>query len=267
MMIKLRNHPKCYLLLISYLLFVSPKTFAEMFVHQLNYVSSEQIIPVMKPHLNPKTKLSGKGYQLFIQASADEYKKIQEIIKALDQKPGEYLVEVRILKRRLDKWEMKQTNIQATNTNLKIKSKQITNTKNQHGEKKFRLRISEGYQGFVNTGESFPTHQLINQYQHFIPKSGYKKVTSGFYIVVNQMPNNQVKLSVSAQSQQRKTKHSKTVVQSSTNNQIIGTKNEWILISATSNIQQNNNNRYSTNGQRQNKQWYYVRVTDIIKPQ
>lgn len=264
---KLINRPQYYLLFISYLFLTSPSAFAEMFVHQLNYVSSEQIIPVMKPHLSPETKLSGKGYKLFIQTSVDEYKKIQDILKTLDKKPGEYLVEVRILKRRLDKWEMKQTNIQATNTNLRIKSKQITNTNNQHGEKKFRLRISEGYQGFVNTGESFPTHQLINQYQHFIPKSGYKKVTSGFYIVVNQMPDNQVKLSVSAQSQQRKTKHSKTVVQSSTNNQIVGAKNEWILISSTSSKQQNSNNHYSTNGQRQNKQWYYVRVSDIINAQ
>jgi len=242
----------------------SSNLFAEMFIHQLKYQQGSQIIPVIKPHLSESTVISAKDYKLFIQSTPQEYEKIKSMLIMLDKKPGQYMVEVKILSRKLDNWELKQTQITASNEQVSGKITRYQSGSNRDNEKLFSLRLIEGYQGFVNTGESFMTNQLVNHYGSFLPQSGYKKVTSGFYVSLNETNNNLVRIAVSAQAQNRQSNNSQNINQSATTSYVTGNKGDWILLATINDTQTNKqSSQYSTESSRSNKRWYYIRVNDI----
>ncbi len=228
----------------------------------MNYLSAEQVIPVITPHLKKETGLSAKGFQLIIQSTPEEYKKIQQLLTLLDKKPAQYLAEVRIINRKLDDKELKQTQLTINQHSTDIKIKRYRTQDNKGGDRRFTLRITENNQGFVNTGESFPTHRLVQHYNSFIPKTIHKEVTSGFYIKISQLPEDKVRIAINAQSQSRKLDQS--IKQSSTDSLIVGKKDSWILLASTGNNDSSNGkNKYSTRNNHSNKQWYYLRVNEL----
>jgi hypothetical protein len=231
---------------------------AELFSYQLNFVQAKQVIPVMQPHLKPDSKLTGKQYQLFADVTEEDNQKIIAMLDQLDKKLAQYLVEVKIINRKLDDWERKATKIY--NPSQPKKQKYSTGSLSKNN-KHFQLRLVEGHQGFINTGESFPTHQIMAQHDKFLPKTSYQKVSSGFYVVVRESQNRQVMLNISANTQQRNGTSDTDF--SAASSQVIGNKNEWILLAATGKSEDNSQSRnYSTKSMAQGKKWYYVKVTE-----
>jgi len=248
---------QCFFFFI--LVSISLSAHAELFTYKLKFVQASQVIPVMQPHLASNSVLTGKQYQLFADVSEEDNQKIVSMLAQLDKQLTQYLVEVKIINRKLDKWERKATKVYK-NSQPKTKrySTDSLNKSNQH----FQLRLLEGHQGFVNTGESFPTHQIVIQHNKFLPKTSHKRVSSGFYVVVRESKNNQVVVNVSTNVQQRKGT-SKDVNFSSATSQIMGTKGEWILLASTGEMNKTRTpNSYSTSSMNTDKKWYYVRVND-----
>jgi hypothetical protein len=238
---------------------------AELFTYQLKFVQAKQVIPVMQPHLSVDSNLTGKKNLLFADVSEADNQKIISMLAQLDKQLTQYLVQVKITNHQLDEWEKKATKVyRSKQPNIKKYSTDSLSKNNQH----FKLRLTEGNQGFINTGESFPSHQIITQHDKFLPKTSHRKVSSGFYVVVRESQNNQVTLNVSASAQQRK--GSSDTNFSAANSQIIGNKNEWLLLASTGSetnhqaaVQAHKkSSNYSTQSMSQSGKWYYVKVTE-----
>lgn len=240
---------------------------AEIYFHQMKYLTAAQIIPIIKPHLKSETGITAKGFQLIIQSSPEEYKKIKQIVSTLDKKPGEYLAEVRIINRQLTEQELQHTQVSisyqpASKNSVHIQSKHYQSGKNNKNDRRFTLRITENNQGFVNTGESFPTHQLVRRYDSFVSKPIQQKVSSGFYIRINQLPNNDIRVAIKTYSQSRD--RTKSIQQSSADIVANGAKNTWILLASTGETKTSHHSKdYSSERRQSDKQWYYLRVTDV----
>ncbi len=241
---------------------------AKMTIIKMNYVPAQNVISIIKPHLKPETKITAKDNNLFIEADESDLKKIHSMLTMLDKKPEQYLVEVKITQRKMEESERQQTSIsvnadhqQPVSANVKVyRSDSLSNS-----DKHFSVRATEGYQAFINTGEAFPTHQMVKHYDSFIPKTQYKKVSSGFYVVIRETGEQRVRIQFSGQNQQRKRNSDQTIEESSTNNIVTGKLGEWILLAASEqNTKSNHNKSYSTQNSRSNNQWYYIKVNQSL---
>ncbi|TQV84443.1 hypothetical protein [Aliikangiella coralliicola] len=248
---------------------------AESYIHQMQYLKAEQVIPVIKPHLSQQTRLTAKGYQLFIQSTPKDYEKIKQMMLMLDKKPGNFLVQVRVLDRRLDNWEMAGAQLKSSGKKLSAGVSRYQTSGRNKIDKTFSVRTTEGYQSFINTGEAFPTHQLVKHYGSFIPKTKDKKVNSGFYATIHKMPGNKIKVSISTQQQNRKGQHSQTIQTSKANSVFDATPGHWVLIASTGTTatsgnnaihqrKQPGNNHYSVSASRSDKRWFYLKVTEQL---
>lgn len=268
-LINLRLSDSSHLLALSILLVTivfSQNVVAKMFVHQLKHQTAEHVLPVITPHLDSQTKITTKDNTLFIQASEKEYEKIQAMLKMIDKPRGEYMVDVWILNRKLDHYETQSTKVQANNRVFRGKVTRYQTDQSSNNEKRFSLRVSEGYPGFVNAGESFFSNELVNHYGKFIPQTRNHKISSGFYVAINEAGENQVAVKVSAKAQSRSKSNNTNHQGTAVSNTVNGEKGSWILlasINADKSSQQNT--AYRTQRQRANKRWYYLRVSDIIK--
>lgn len=243
-----------------------PDVAAKMYTHQLQHQSAEQVLPSIRPHLSSNTKISAKGNTLFIDTTEKEYEKIQQMLNMIDKPRGEYMVDVWILNRKLDQYETQSAELRAKNRVFKGQSKRYQTQSSDKDEKRFSLRLSEGFSGFVNAGETFFTNKLVNHYQEFIPQTSKHKVNSGFFVIVNEAGQNRVKVRLSAQAQTRNNPNNAQRRESKVSNMVTGVKGNWILIAsinADNKTQQSKS--YTTQSRRETKRWYYLRVSDIIK--
>ncbi|MGX5174167.1 hypothetical protein ACUR5C_09115 [Aliikangiella sp. IMCC44653] len=232
---------------------------AKLYVHQLKNVASQQIIPVIQPHISAQAKISGKDYTLFIEASEVEITKIKSMLESLDRAPLNYLIEVKISQRKLTDWERKHAKVKITAQGSSLNSKSYSTQQQSQNNRHFKVRATEGYSAFINTGESFPQTHIVKEYDAFIPQTSHRKVSSGFYVTVQQTGPKTVRLAVSAQNQTRSQANS-GVQSSATQNTIIGPVNEWILIASSGHDAKAQS--YSVSSKRQS-QWYYILVQPL----
>jgi hypothetical protein len=254
------NKIKLWLSLCVLFSFIGLSVFAadqnELSIYKLNHQKAKSIISMIKPHASKDTIITGKNYQLFIDAPPAEQKRLKTIIEALDQALEQYQVEVKIL----DK-PMPNHDTNSTTRASKIKTYRVlASNANQNS---FSVRVLENSPAFVSTGEEFPNNQIQSQYGHLLPSTGRTKIRSGFYIIVIKQPNERVQLIVSAQQQQASI-YQKNINNSVASSKISGDKEQWILIASTAREAEINSNKRYTTGSKTNKQrWYYVRVSSL----
>lgn len=251
------------LLFLTLILVLLPRiSVSQVYSYEAKHQSPQQLVAAMKPHLEPATKITVNQKQLLITASESDYKKIQQMLSMLDKALQNYLVEIKILNRRLDDWELNgNTPNSSTHSTKKITRYQTGSS--QNNEKHFRLELMEGYRGFIETGETFQQSEIVQHYGKFVPKTTNKKLTNGFYLSINESSNNQVSVNVSASSENRTQKYASNSQSSAMNSQLLTNKNQWLLIATINADNQNSNSRqYSTNNPRSKKRFYYLRIND-----
>ncbi len=67
----------------------------ELEIIQLKHRSAEQVIPQLKPFVEPGGTVSGMNYQVFLRASRANREQIKQLLAALDQAPRRLLITVR----------------------------------------------------------------------------------------------------------------------------------------------------------------------------
>ena len=238
---------------------------ADLFIHQLKHQPASSAIPVIQPHLSSDTRITAKGFQLFVSGSKEDNDKIISILKIIDTQTREYLIEVRILDHRMQNPQPNSTRLNKHNqsTNIEIRHYQIKSS--DQSNHLFTLRVIENHQAFVSTGESFPSNQIQSQYGHLLPTTGRTNVTSGFYLIVHGQGNEDVSLSLSAQQQQRQSGYGQSITSSSTSTKVSGKKGNWILVASNTNNSQSKSSRsYRTSSKKNKERWYYIRVSDSV---
>jgi hypothetical protein len=165
---------------------------------QLNNRPAEEIIPIVKPMLGPGEVITGSGYKLFLRASAQSLQQVRDIIDALDTAAKVLLVSVFQGSERDLKTRSVSGNLQIDNGNTSV---DIGSSKNksagsinynsgnvsgeinassthqrQNSNPVHQLRVSEGTEGFIQTGKQIP-------YLTGYSSTEYKDVTTGFYVL------------------------------------------------------------------------------------
>ncbi|TQV77128.1 hypothetical protein FLL45_04035 [Aliikangiella marina] len=234
---------------------------AAIFQYEAKHQAPAQLVAAMKPHLSPNTQVSISQNTLLVSANETELEKIKQMLSVLDKALKNYLVELKILNRRLDDWELNNVSPPGSHSGKKVTRYQTGSSQNR--DKSFRLQMQEGYEGFIETGETFQHNELVSHYGKFIPKTTNKKLTSGFYLAVRATNNDTVNVMLTARSQNRQRRYTQETRSSALNSQLTIKKNQWALMATINATPQSSNRKnYTTNNNRTNKRFYYLKISE-----
>jgi hypothetical protein len=184
--------------LLALLLLTSAVQAASITTIQLNNRPAEEIIPIVKPMLDPSEVITGSGYKLFLRASPQTLQQVMGIVDALDI--AAKVLEVSVFQGSEQDLKIRSVsgNLQIDNGNTSVgigndKKKSAgsisynsgnvsgdINASSTHQRQSsnpvHKLRVSEGTEGFIQTGEQIP---YLTGYR----STEYQDVTTGFYVL------------------------------------------------------------------------------------
>ncbi|MBD3620062.1 MAG: hypothetical protein HUJ28_11370 [Chromatiales bacterium] len=157
---------------------------------------AEEVIPLVRPLLQPQDALTGTGYQLIIRAAPERIREVRELVRQLDQAQKNMLVTVSAGRAE----DLRDREIGASG---RIENERgsvtlgDTDEEGLHGTLRERstrgqttrassLRVLEGQSAFIRTGGDVPyvTTAAIITGNRVITSSGveYRRVETGFYV-------------------------------------------------------------------------------------
>lgn len=242
--------------LLGLVLLASPVQADNITTIQLLNRPAAEIIPIVKPMLKADDVISGQGFKLFLRSSPETLEQVKEMIEMLDS--AAKVLQISVFQgsdRDLRTLGISGT-IQIENDDASIGIGVKTNknsdginysTQNSSGAIKttstrarlkdkpiHRLRVTEGAEGYIETGEQIPYFSGGNWIVPGAAAGGiaYRDVTTGFY-VLPRIHGDNVTLRVSpfknSQSKTRdgniETRHIDTTIS--------GRVGEWMLIGST----------------------------------
>ena len=179
------------------LLLTSAVQAASMTTIQLQSRPAEEIIPIVKPMLATGEVITGSGYKLFLRASPETQAMVMEIIDALD-------IAAKMLQISVFQGSEQELDTVSVSANLQIESGNSSigvgssetgagnisyNSGNVSGDVNststqthrtnspvHQLRLSEGTEGFIQTGQQVAYYSGNNGTE-------FKDVTTGFYVL------------------------------------------------------------------------------------
>jgi type II secretory pathway component GspD/PulD (secretin) len=224
---------------------------------QLRNRPAEDIIPLVKPMLGPGDAITGQGFQLFLRAPADTQAQVKQMISTLDVAAKMLLISV---------FQGNQRDLRALSVEGSFQARDgdgsvsigtgkergrggdvSFSTRNASGGANVistrgrlqdnpihQLRVSEGSEGYIETGESIP---YFSGAQWLAPGAivggvDYKDVTTGFY-VLPRVHGEQVTLQVSPFKQSLSNKRGGDINTQSAHTTITGRIGEWLPIGGT----------------------------------
>ncbi len=215
-----------------------------MEIIQLNSRSADEIIPLIKPLLDPGSSLSGMNNQLIIRATPEQISEVRKILAQLDRPARKLIIYVR----HGSSYDIDREGVSIDiNKKLGRHTRIVTGSRTPPGTARIRARSAstsshldatqhvqtlEGKPAFIATGKSVPIDEQttiisggVVQQQNTIR---YRDVTTGFY-VVPRVNGNQVTLSISPQMQRQGRIHG-TYDITSAHTTVTGNIGEWISI-------------------------------------
>lgn len=228
---------------------------------QLKHRPADEIIPVIKPLLGPDDSLTGQGYQLFIRTSDSNFEQIRQMVNKLDRAAKLLLISVF----QGDDRELRalgvsgNLQVQDSNSNISVGSANQSARRGADVQYSTRnasagahtlstrgrltdnpihqLRISEGSEGYIETGKSIP--YISGSYwrgrRHGIVEGGvdYKDISTGFY-VLPRVHDEQITLDVSPYKQSQSRQRSGAIETQSASTRITGQLGQWLAIGGVS---------------------------------
>jgi type II secretory pathway component GspD/PulD (secretin) len=143
------------------LLCVAPGAFAQstLEVISLRHRTADQVIPVLRPLLEPGGVLSGQFSQLFVRTSADNLAQIRAALDAIDQPARRLIISVRFDTARDSARSGVQTDARISNRGSGAEIR-IQDSSSSAGERvDQRIQVLEGGRALISSGESRPMRQ------------------------------------------------------------------------------------------------------------
>jgi len=168
--------PRIYPLLALALLVVSAVQAASITIIQLHNRPAAEVIPIVEPLLEPGDGISGQGFKLFLRASPQTVEQVREVIGSLDTAAKTLMISVfQGSKRELSKSAVSGS-IRIENGKLGADIAAGDKRLGQQGGPLHRLRITEGSEGYIETGSRLPLFSGSGA-------GGYANATTGFYVL------------------------------------------------------------------------------------
>lgn len=250
---------------------------------QLQNRTVEDIIPIIKPMLGADDSVTGQGFQLFIRTTPDTLRQIKKMIGKLDVAAKQLEISVFQGSNRDLRALSMQGNVQYqdSNTNISIggtgntsrgadihlstrggsATSHTLSTRGRLTDNPIHtLRVTEGTQGRIETGESIPYFSAgggwFNGRRDIIGGGiEYKDVTTGFY-VLPRVNGDQVILNVSPFKNSLSQTRGGDINTQSASTQITGKLGQWLPIGGTTEQVQRSSTRigsYETTQSRNNE--------------
>lgn len=252
---------------------------------QLENRPSEEVIPIIQPMLGPNDSVTGQGFQLFIRTSDDNLEQIKQMISKLDTAAKLLLISVfqgddsdlRALGVSGNfKFEDSRTDVSigksdpsrgggdvSFSTGNASAGAQTLSTRGRLSDNPIhQLRITEGTQGYIETGESIPYFSGGYWLGGHGKRDGivdggveYKDIHTGFY-VLPRVHGQQVTLDVSPYKEKKSRERSGEFKTSSASTKITGPLGQWLPIGGSTEQTRSTSTgtaRYSSTRGRDNK--------------
>ena len=242
------------LLLILTLAFEQAVRADDITTLELHNRPAEELIPVIKPMLGPNDSLSGEGFLLFLRASDDTRRQVEQIVRRLDVAARQLLISV---------FQGSDRDLRAlgVDSHLQLQGNDgsVTIGNREHRERGsdvsistrnasaganiastrgrlqdspvHQLRVTEGSEGYIETGQSIPYFSGARWVAPGAVAGGieYKDVTTGFY-VLPRVHGNQVTLQVSPFKQSLSHRRGGDIDTQGAHTTVTGPLGEWLPI-------------------------------------
>ena len=247
---------------------------------QLAHRPADEIMPVIKPMLGPDDSLTGQGYQLFIRTSDSNFEQIKQMVSSLDRAAKMLLIsvfqgndrELRALGVSGDfqyqdsnanvslgstgKAEKRGAEVQYSTPNASAGAHTFSTRGRLSDNPIHQLRISEGSEGYIETGESIPyfSGSYWRGGRHGIVEGGvdYKDINTGFY-VLPRVHGEQATLDVSPYKQSQSRKRGGDIETQSASTRITGKLGQWLAIGGVAGQTRSSSNRIGSYGSTQSR--------------
>lgn len=228
---------------------------------QLKGRTAEELIPLLKPVVQPGGSLSGSGFRLIVRATEVQHAEIRRLLAELDQPPRRLLITVHMGE--LSQTEQNERRLhvdkQAGDVSVGIGLPPVSGQGayvgqrdsagsmdyQQHSTRSLddavnrqQLRATEGYPSYIATGLDYPYPSHIQSWygpegnQGAIVGYDYKPVRSGFYALVR-IRDDQALVEISPQKQRLSSKHQGAVDTQRIATTVSGPVGGWIRIGET----------------------------------
>jgi type II secretory pathway component GspD/PulD (secretin) len=245
--------------LLSLLLYLTaPAAQAETIATiQLQNRPAEEVIPIVKPMLGPNDSITGQGFKLFLRASPETQKQVRQMIQSLDVAAKMLLISVfqgndRDLRALgvsgdfkaqssdgsvsigSDKSRGRGADISYSTRNASGSVSTISTRGRLQDNPIHQLRVTEGTEGYIETGKQIPYFSGANWIAPGAVVGGvdYKDVTTGFY-VLPRVHGEQVTMQVSPFKQSESRTRGGDINTQSANTTITGRLGDWLPIGGT----------------------------------
>jgi type II secretory pathway component GspD/PulD (secretin) len=240
-----------------------------MEIIELRSRSANEVIPIIRPLLEPDGKVTGMNNQLIIRAKPEQITEIRKVLARIDRPPRKLIIYVR----HGATYDLDRDGVRADiNAKLGKHSNITIGRSTRPGSAQVRIRSSstnsqlnatqhvqalEGRPAFIATGKSVPINETtttiggsVVQQQHTVR---YRDVTTGFY-VIPYLNGNQVTLNISPHMERQGSIHG-TYDVTEADTSVRGVIGEWLTIGGIASSENTNRSdilrRSQTSGRNQ----------------
>jgi hypothetical protein len=147
--------------LLSLLLFVAPAVLAQgaLEVISLRHRTADQVIPVLRPLLEPGGALSGQSNQLFVRTSPANLAQIRAVLDSIDQPARRLTISVRFDSAQQAARSGFETDARISNRGSSLDTR-IQDSRSAREERvDQRIQVLEGGRALISSGETRPMRQ------------------------------------------------------------------------------------------------------------
>lgn len=203
--------------------------------------SAEELMPLIRPLLDPSEALSGTGYQLIVRATPERHEEIQALVAQLDQAAKQLRISVRRAAHEEIERERAQANVVVIGSgggNVEARGGAIVHsTRDKSGERNhFQVTTLEGTPAFINAGEAFPvptqSGYIVNGQPVVTQGIEYQQLNSGFYALAR-THDDEVTVDISPQREVLDPRGSGHIQTTSLVTSVRGRLGEWLELGGT----------------------------------
>ena len=254
----LRKHMKNLIYsLFSLVLITLPVQADSLTVIQLHNRPAVEIMPVVKPMLGAGEVLTGQGFKLFLRASDETLEQVEAMIEVLDA--AAKMLQISVFQGSRQDLEASRIDanlqIESGNSSADIGSNNddsagsidynggkisggvdaSSTRQSRQSRPVHRLRVSEGREGFIETGEQIPYFTSVSRISPgtTVGSTEYKNVTTGFYVLAR-IHGNGVTLQISPFKNSLSNSGEGNINTQSANTVISGRMGTWLQIGGVS---------------------------------
>lgn len=228
---------------------------------QLQGRTAEELIPLLKPVVEPDGAITGSGFRLIVRATDAQHAEIKRLLAELDKAPRRLLITVHMgaLSQTEQDEQRLQLDKQAGDVSVGIGLPPVndrgvyigqqdstgsiayqrsrTRSLSDAGNRQ-QVRATEGYPSYIATGLDYPYPSHIESWQGFHGSQGgtigydYKPVRTGFYALVR-IRGDQALVEISPQKESLSSKYQGAVDTQHISTTVSGPLGGWIRIGET----------------------------------